>query len=77
MTVGSLSGPDDVVKKTEEIELMVDSGAGATVIGPHDVKIVKANDPMTVFCKGNSDVASDVAGGAGERNVQGVHGPRW
>ncbi|MDA8609375.1 zinc finger domain-containing protein, partial [bacterium] len=44
-TVDSLNGIEEEVEEWEELEFLVDSGAGTTVIGPEDVRAVKASDP--------------------------------
>ena len=41
----SLGGLSQKVEEWEELEFMVDSGAGHTVIGPEQVKAVNAGDP--------------------------------
>ena len=43
--VDSLNRIEEEVEEWEEIEFLVDSGAGTTVIGPEDVRAVKASDP--------------------------------
>ena len=45
VTMDALNGLADDVQEWEEIEFMVDSGAGTTVITPDDVKAVKPSDP--------------------------------
>ena len=45
ITVDSLNGIEEEVEEWEELESLVDSGAGTTVIGPEDVRAVKASDP--------------------------------
>ena len=42
MPVDELSGLDTEVEEWEELESMVDSGVGTTVVGPEDVRVVKA-----------------------------------
>ena len=44
VNVESLRGLAGDVEEWEEIEFLVDSGAGATVIGPDDVRAVKASE---------------------------------
>ena len=45
VTTDALNGLADDVQEWEEIEFMVDSGAGTTVISPNDVKAVKPSEP--------------------------------
>ena len=45
ISMSSLSGLSEETEEWEEIEFMVDSGAGATVIGPEHAKAVKASEP--------------------------------
>ena len=45
VTTDSINGLGDTAEEWEEIEFMVDSGAGATVVGPEDVKAVQVSDP--------------------------------
>ena len=45
ISTSSLSGLSDVTEEWEEIEFLVDSGAGTTVIGPEHAKAVQASDP--------------------------------
>ena len=45
VTMDALNGLADDVQEWEEIEFMVDSGAGTTVITPDEVKAVKPSDP--------------------------------
>ena len=45
VTTEALNGLADDVQEWEEIEFMVDSGAGTTVISPDDAKAVKPSDP--------------------------------
>ena len=45
MTVGELNGLDTEAEEWEEVEFLVGRGAGTTVIGPEDVKAVKAGEP--------------------------------
>ena len=45
VTMDALNGLADDVQEWEEIEFMVDSGAGTTVISPDDAKAVKPSDP--------------------------------
>lgn len=45
VTVDTLNGIQDEVAEWEDIEFLVDSGTGTTVIGPEDVRAVKASDP--------------------------------
>ena len=45
VTMDALNGLPDDVQEWEEIEFMVDSGAGTTVISPDDAKAVKPSDP--------------------------------
>ena len=58
ITLDSLNGLDDTAAEWEEVEFMVDSGAGTTVIGPSDVKAVKASqpDPNKSYKLANGDV---------------------
>jgi len=45
LTSDPLNGLGDNVEEWEEVEFMVDSGAGTTVIGPENVKAVQASKP--------------------------------
>ena len=45
LTVDNLNGQREGVEEWEELEFMVESGCGATVIGPDDAKAVRASDP--------------------------------
>ena len=45
ISMNSLNGLSDETEEWEEVEFMVDSGAGTTVIGPEHVKAVQASDP--------------------------------
>ena len=45
ISVNSLNGLSEETEEWEEIEFMVDSGAGTTVIGPEHAKAVRASDP--------------------------------
>ena len=45
ITATSMNGLEEVAEEWEEIEFMVDSGAGATVVGPENVKAVEASEP--------------------------------
>ena len=45
VSVDSLSGLSEEADEWEEIEFMVDSGAGTTVIGPEHVRAVQASEP--------------------------------
>ena len=45
MHVDSINGCDEQVEEWEELELLVDSGASATVVGKDQVRAVKASDP--------------------------------
>ena len=45
ISMSSLSGLSEETEEWEEIEFMVDSGAGTTVIGPEHAKAVKASEP--------------------------------
>ena len=45
VSVDSLSGLSEEADEWEEIEFMVDSGAGTTVIGPEHVRAVEASEP--------------------------------
>ena len=45
MEAESLNGISQDIEEWEEIEFMVDSGAGHTVIGPEHVKAVAAGEP--------------------------------
>ena len=45
ITTSSLSGLSEEIEEFEEIEFLVDSGAGTTVIGPEHAKAVQASDP--------------------------------
>lgn len=45
VTVDSLNGSEEEVAEWEDIEFLVDGGAETTVIGPEDVKAVRASDP--------------------------------
>ena len=45
ISVDALSGLSEDAEEWEEIEFMVDSGAGTTVIGPEHVKTVQASEP--------------------------------
>ena len=45
LTSDALNGLEDTVEEWEEVEFMVDSGAGTTVIGPDQVKAVQASEP--------------------------------
>ena len=45
VSVDALSGLSEEADEREEIEFMVDSGAGTTVIGPEHVKAVQASGP--------------------------------
>ena len=58
ITLDSLNGLDDTVEEWEEVEFMVDSGAGTTVIGPDKVKAVQASepDPNKSYKMANGDV---------------------
>ena len=40
-----MNGLEDAAEEWGEVEFMVDSGAGATVVGPESVKAVRASDP--------------------------------
>ena len=41
----SLNGINQKIEEWEELEFMVDSGAGHTVVGPEHVKAVAAGEP--------------------------------
>ena len=58
LTSDSLNGLGDTVEEWEEVEFMVDSGAGTTVIGPENVKAVQASkpDPNKSYKMANGDV---------------------
>ena len=58
LTSDSLNGLGDTVEEWEEVEFMVDSGAGTTVIGPKNVKAVQASkpDPNKSYKMANGDV---------------------
>ena len=43
-TTNSINGFEEAADAWEEIEFMVDSGAGATVVGPEDVRAVEAEE---------------------------------
>ena len=45
ISMSSLSGLSEETEEWEEIEFMVESGAGTTVIGPEHAKAVKASEP--------------------------------
>ena len=45
VTTDSINGLEDAAEEWEEVEFMVDSGAGATVVGPDAVKAVQASEP--------------------------------
>ena len=45
ISMSSLSGLNEETEEWEEIEFMVDSGAGTTVIGPEHARAVKASEP--------------------------------
>ena len=45
ISMRSLNGLSEETEEWEEIEFMVDSGAGTTVIGPEHAKAVKASEP--------------------------------
>ena len=45
VTTDSINGPEDAAEEWEEVEFMVDSGAGATVVGPEAVEAVQASEP--------------------------------
>ena len=45
ISMNSLNGLSEETEEWEEIEFMVDSGAGTTVIGPEHAKAVKASEP--------------------------------
>jgi len=45
ISMNSLNGLSEETEEWEEIEFMVDSGAGTTVIGPEHAKAVQASDP--------------------------------
>ena len=45
ISVDTLNGLSEEAEEWEEIEFMVDSGAGTTVIGPEHAKSVRASDP--------------------------------
>ena len=45
ISMDSLNGLSEEAEEWEEIEFMVDSGAGTTVIGPEHAKAVQASDP--------------------------------
>ena len=45
ISTSSLSGLSEETEEWEEIEFLVDSGAGTTVIGPEHAKAVRASDP--------------------------------
>ena len=45
VTTDSINGLEDAAEEWEEVEFMVDSGAGATVVGPEAVKAVQASEP--------------------------------
>ena len=53
-----LNGLEDTVEEWEELEFMVDSGAGTTVIGPDKVKAVQASgpDPNKSYKMANGDI---------------------
>ena len=58
LTSDSLNGLGENVEEWEEVEFMVDSGAGTTVIGPDNVKAVQASkpDPNKSYKMANGDV---------------------
>ena len=45
ISVDALNGLSEEAQEWEEIEFMVDSGAGTTVIGPEHAKAVQASEP--------------------------------
>ena len=45
ISMSSLGGLSEETEEWEEIEFMVDSGAGRTVIGPEHAKAIKASEP--------------------------------
>ena len=45
VTTDSINGLEETAEEWEEVEFMVDSGAGATVVGPDAVKAVQASEP--------------------------------
>ena len=45
ITTSSLNGFCDETEDWEDVEFLVDSGAGTTVIGPEHAKAVQASDP--------------------------------
>ena len=45
ISMNSLNGLCEETEEWEEIEFMVDSGAGTTVIGPEHAKAVQASEP--------------------------------
>ena len=45
ITTDSINGLENAAEEWEEVEFMVDSGAGATVVGPDAVKAVQASEP--------------------------------
>ena len=45
VTTDSINGLEETAEEWEEVEFMVDSGAGATVIAPDAVKAVQASEP--------------------------------
>ena len=45
VTTDAINGMEDTVEEWEELEFMVDSGCGATVVGPNDARAVKASEP--------------------------------
>ena len=58
LTSDSLNGLGDTVEEWDEVEFMVDSGAGTTVIGLENVKSVQASkpDPNKSYRMANGDV---------------------
>ena len=45
ITATSINGLEKTAEEWEEIEFMVDSGAGVTVVGPENVRPVEASEP--------------------------------
>ena len=48
VSVDALNGLREEAEEWQELEFMVDSGAGATVIGPYHARAVQASEPDTV-----------------------------